>query len=326
MATLQTLVRGRGYDASQGIIEEVTKSVPELQAFDAILIPGTTFQSVSLTFDPTTGFRAVGAGIDASDEGYALRTYKTSVLAGLVQRDKAAFDADIRGRDTALLAAAIAVVRSGMKTLGKAVWYGDSTSQFDGASATDNVVNAGGSTANAESSAFAVGIGEDKCHLVFNESSGLLTASELSWKEGVATGSNNKTYPTYWTDLTCWAGFACRNANAIARLANLDASAHKLTDEKLAELVATYMKFNDDQRPDAIFCSFAQRLLLQKSRGTTVRTTARSTLEITAGVPLEYDGIPIYATAGIVDTEAVWTLSSSSSMDFRAPSMVGKMG
>lgn len=117
MATLRELVTGKGYDASQGIIEEVSNLVPELNFFDAHLIQGTSFQSVVQIADPTTGFRAVGAGIDSSDEGYRLDTFNLGILAGLVQRDKAAFDADVRGRDAALTAAATSLIRSAMKTL-----------------------------------------------------------------------------------------------------------------------------------------------------------------------------------------------------------------
>ena len=83
MATLRELVTGRGYDASQGIIDEVSNYVPEINTLDSILIPGTTFQSVSLVSDPTTGFRTVGNGIDASDEGYALKDFALGILAGL---------------------------------------------------------------------------------------------------------------------------------------------------------------------------------------------------------------------------------------------------
>ena len=312
MATLKDLVTGKGYDASQGIIEEIIKTVPEVDKFTSLLIKGTTFQSVSQTSDPTTGFRTVGNGIDASDEGYELRNYALGILAGLVQRDKAAVDADIRGRDATLTAAAVSLVRSGMKSLASKVWYGSSggAEKFNGCASLVKdslVVNAGGSTASQMASAFAVGLGDDKCHLVFNENAPLLTRAELDWKEGIMTGANDKPVPSYWTDLTGWAGFACRNSNAIARIANLDASTHKLTDEILAELVSKYAEANDGLNPDAIFCTFAQRLLLQKSRGTTVRTGARSSIEITAGVPLEYDGIPIIATNNLVNTEAVWS-------------------
>lgn len=312
MATLKDLVTGKGYDASQGIIEEIIKTVPEVEKFTSVLIKGTTFQSVSQTSDPTTGFRTVGNGIDASDEGYALRNYALGILAGLVQRDKAAVDADIRGRDATLTAAAISLVRSGMKSLASKVWYGAiaGAEKFDGCSALVKdslVVNAGGSTASQMASAYAVGLGEDKCHLVFNENAPLLSQTELDWKEGIMIGANDKPVPSYWTDLTGWAGFACRNSNAIARAANLDGSTHKLTDEILAELVSKYAEANDGLNPDAIFVTFAQRLLLQKSRGTTVRTGARSSIEITAAVPLEYDGIPIIATNSLTNVEAVWT-------------------
>jgi hypothetical protein len=312
MATLKDLVTGKGFDASQGIIEETIKTVPEVDKFTSILIKGTTFQSVSQTSDPTTGFRTVNNGIDASDEGYELRNYALGILAGLVQRDKAAVDADIRGRDATLTAAAISLVRSGMKSLASKVWYGSSggAEKFNGCASLVKdslVVNAGGSTASQMASAFAVGLGEDKCHLVFNENAPLLSQAELDWKEGIMIGANEKPVPSYWTDLTGWAGFACRNSNAIARAANLDGSTHKLTDEILAELVSKYAEANDGLNPDAIFVTFAQRLLLQKSRGTTVRTGARSSIEVTAAVPLEYDGIPIIATNSLTNTEAVWT-------------------
>ena len=108
MATLAEIVTGKGYDASQGIIEEVSKLVPELDKFDSVLIPGTTFQSVAQTSDPTTGFRTAGNGIDASDEGYRLDDFALGILAGLCQRDKAVFDADVRGREAAFDAEAAA--------------------------------------------------------------------------------------------------------------------------------------------------------------------------------------------------------------------------
>lgn len=295
MSTLRELVAGKGYDASQGIIEEVSKSVPELAFFESLLIPGTSFQGVALTSDPTTGFRAVGSGIAASDEGYRLDTFKLGVLAGLVQRDKAAFDADVRGRDAALAAAAVALVRSGMKTLAGKVWAGKKSGSegFDGAETLVKAaltVDAGGTSGV---SAYAVGKGLDKCHLVFNESSPMLSSATLEWKEGVMATS----VPSYWCDLTCWAGFAVRNQNALARVKGLT-EAKPLTDEILAELVSKYAEANDGMNPDAIFCTFGQRLALQKSRGVNV-STGKNAIVVPAGVPLEYAGIPIFATNSI---------------------------
>ena len=322
MATLRELVTGKGYDASQGIIDEVSNLVPELNFFDAHLIPGTSFQSVVQTADPTTGFRAVGSGIDSSDEDYRLDTFNLGILAGLVQRDKAAFDADVRGRDAALPAAATSLVRSAMKTLAAKVWYGASTGseKFSGASALVKAaltVDAGGTAATGASgvtvpsglsSVYAIGKGLDRCHLVFCESSPLLNSSELVWKEGTMTGSNSKAVPSYWTDLTCWAGFACRNQNSIARIANLNGT-KPLTDTLLAVLVSKYAEMNDGMNPDAIFCTFAQRLELQKSRGVNFSTGRAGNLVVPAGVPLEYAGIPIIATGSLTATEAAYSAS-----------------
>lgn len=318
MATLRELVTGKGFDASQGIIEEVSKTVPELDFFDAMFTPGTSFQSVAQTSDPTTGFRAVGAGIAASDEGYRLDTFNLGILAGLVQRDKAAFDADVRGREAALNAAAVSLIRSAMKSLAAKVWYGAKTGneKFNGVSAIVKAaltVDAGGEAATGSgvpsglSSVYAIGKGLDRNHLVFCESSPLLNAAELTWKEGTMT-VDSKPVPTYWTDLSCWAGFACRNQNAIARLANLNGTKH-LTDELLAELVAKYAEANDGQNPDAIFCTFAQRLALQKSRGVNVSTGKGSSIVVSAPVPLEYAGIPIIATNSLTATETAYSAS-----------------
>lgn len=319
MATLRELVTGKGYDASQGIIEEVSNLVPELNFFDANLIPGTSFQSVVQTADPTTGFRAVGAGIDSSDEGYRLDIFNLGILAGLVQRDKAAFDADVRGRDAALAAAATSLIRSAMKTLAGKVWYGalSGSEKFSGASAlvkaaltidAGGTAASGGSEPSGLSSVYAIGKGLDRCHLVFCESSPLLNSSELVWKEGTMVGSNSKAVPSYWTDLTCWAGFACRNQNSIARIANLNGT-KPLTDTLLAELVSKYAEMNDGMNPDAIFCTFAQRLELQKSRGVNFSTGRAGNLVVPAGVPLEYAGIPIIATGSLTATEAAYSAS-----------------
>ncbi len=310
MATLRELVTGKGWDASQGIIEEIEKQVPELAFFDTKIIPGTTFQGLKMTSLPTTGFRAIGAGIDASDEGYTLANYALAIVAGLCKRDKAAFAADPTGREAALARAAKAQVLSGMLTLGKAVWYGDSTSQFSGVNALVKaglIVDAGGSTANGETSVYLVGNdAEEECGLVFSQDSGVLGKTELEWKEGIMTGSNSKDVPCLWTDLTTWAGFAVRNSNRIGRIANLDSS-HKLTDALLADAVSLYMEANNGLAPKAIFASHTQLRYLRADRSSKVYNGPRDTKENIAAAPTEFDGIPLIGTTGIVATESVYT-------------------
>jgi len=88
MSKLIDLVKNGGYtDAAVGIIEEVTKAVPEIGIFDARLINGTQFKSVYKNGLPTAAFRSVGNGVAASRSSYGLRTYDLGILAGLCQVD-----------------------------------------------------------------------------------------------------------------------------------------------------------------------------------------------------------------------------------------------
>ena len=315
MATLQSLVTGKSWDATQGIIEEVAKLVPEINFFDAKIIKGTTFQAAKLTSLPTTGFRGLGKGVDASDEDYSLATYTCALLAGLVQRDKAAFTADVRGAEGAKAAAAVATIRSAMKTLAAAIWYGDGSGAsganiFPGianAVQTALTIKAGGSTASKQTSVYLVGNNaDDQCGLYFGEDSELFGQSELEWKEGLMVGTNSKQVPCWWTSLDCWAGFGVVNSKCVARIANLSKTDSKnLTDGILADAVSMYQEANDGLSPAAIFAPFEQVRAIRAARSAQVYNTPGKKGEHVAGPVEDFDGIPIIATNSISLTEAV---------------------
>ena len=312
MAKLIDLVKGAYADATVGIVDEVVKEVPEVAFFDARLVKGTQFKTLARTSLPTTGFRTLGNGIDASESGYALKTFDLGILAGLVQGDKAQVLGDsMRSKEEVLSDEAIAMVISGMKTLAGKVWYGGKAGAeaFDGVAALCDdslVVDAGDSTANSCSSVYAVGNDARKaCGLVFSENSGFFLNGELDFKEGKMLGANSKEVPCYWTDLTGYAGFSAVNAKKMARLANLGASAHTLTDALLAKLVAAYRKANGAV-PDALFASYDQLTALQASRAAT-SVVPRERGSIAAEWPTDFQGIPLIASNAISDTEAVWS-------------------
>lgn len=315
MATLRELVTGKGWDATQGIVEEVSKLVPEINFFDAKLIQGTTFQGLKQTSLPTTGFRGIGKGIDASDEGYTLTTFTCALLSGFVQRDIAAFSADLRGSDAAKAAAAVATIRSAMKTLAAAIWYGDGSGAsganlFPGVAASVKAaltIKAGGSTASVQTSAYLVGNdAETECGLYFGEDSELLGKTELEWYKSVVTGSNSKPYTALCTNLDSWAGFGIRNSNAVARIANLSTTDSKtLTDALLADAVSLYQEKNDGVSPKAIFAPYEQVRALRISRSAKVYDLPGHGGENVAGAVVDFDGIPIIATNNISLTEAV---------------------
>lgn len=323
--TLREVITGKGWDASEAIITEVEKNVPELRYFPTNIIAGTTFQSMFHIKDPTTGFRTIGNGIDASDEEYELRTYKLAILAGLCKRDKAAVYADVRGKEATLNAAAIAHIRSAMKTLAAAIYYGDSTSQFSGAASLVKdalVVNAGASAAASGDSgltsvyAFGAADNGEECTLNFNQDSSLLTQTQLEWVSGEMNGANSKPVPCWQTDLTGWAGFSCRRGNAVARIANLSANisetgAKTLTDALLSSLVARYKKNNDGATPTVIFAPWDQLEALRISRSKVVYNLPGDTREHMAAMPTDFDGIPLVGTTAIKDgTESAWTAAA----------------
>ena len=312
MAKLIDLVKGAYADATVGIVDEVVKEVPEVAFFDARLVKGTQFKTLARTSLPTTGFRTLGNGIDASESGYALKTFDLGILAGLVQVDKAQVLGDsMRSKEEVLSDEAIAMVISGMKTLAGKVWYGGKAGAeaFDGVAALCDdslVVDAGDSTANGCSSVYAVGNDARKaCGLVFSENSGFFLNGELDFKEGTMVGANSKQLPCFWTDLTGYAGFSAVNAKKMARLANLGASSHTLTDALLAKLVAAYRKANGAV-PDALFASYDQLTALQASRAAT-SVVPRERGSIAAEGPTDFQGIPLIASNAISDTEAVWS-------------------
>ena len=95
----------------------------------------------------------------------------------------------------------------------------------------------------------------------------------------------------------------------MARLANLGAASHTLTDALLAKLVNAYRKANDEL-PSAIFASYDQLAFLQASRTATM-VAPRERGSISAEWPTDYQGIPLIASNAVSDAEAVWTKESS---------------
>jgi hypothetical protein len=75
-----------------------------------------------------------------------------------------------------------------------------------------------------------------------------------------------------------------------------------LTDALLARLVAT---FPVGHTPDALFMSRRSRAQLQASRTVTLYggEKKRPDQPATAPLPTEFEGIPIYATDSILDTD-----------------------
>ena len=301
---IDILKNGNAADSTIGVVEEAIKTVPEVAFFSAKMVKGNQFQSLARTELPTASFRAIGAGTDATGSNYVLRTFKMAVLDCLFKRDKAAIDADFEGKEKALTREAAGIVAAGFMRLGKAAWNAtEAVEGFDGAGAlckAANVLDAQGA-GNKTFSVYAVGNGvADGCGLTFQDGKGLFAEGDIEFKEGLIMGTNGKELMGYIADLTSWAGFACTNANRIARLKGISKNGTSggtfLDDDLIGDLVDQYVEANNGVRPDALFMPFALRTQLRKSRKLTIQTAAGDKSMAYPSTPADFDGIPIIGT------------------------------
>ena len=318
MAKIIDLVTNAGQvDVTKGIVEEVVKAVPEVTFFDAGTVPGTTLSTLARTSLPTVAFRDIGDPVSSSRSGFAKRTVNLKLLSGRVEISEAEVTANpLMTLEEQQVDEAQATLVAAFKALAKQIWYGPAAGKgdakgFDGAVDIVDarmVTRAGNGTAGANTSVWFVGNGfKTKIGIAFSANSKILSATDVEFRKGDILVKDGSTVtgvePGYIGDLTSWAGLHVANKNALARLCNVTATTG-LTDDMLTDCIEAYAQANDGQRPDAIFMSYNARKMLRKSRQ--LAFTSKKGVDVTqyAPTPTDIDGIPIFATNAIVDTEA----------------------
>lgn len=317
MAKITELVKNAGQvDTTAGIIEEAVKAYPEMQFFDCATVPGTTMQTLARTSLPTVAFRNIGEPVSSSRSGFALRATELKLLSGRAEISEAEVNANpLMTLEEQEVDEGVATMKAAFEHVAKQIWYGTGSDVkgFAGAIAKVDaaaVTKAGvGDATNTNTSVWFVGNNaKTACGLVFSQNSKILAATDVEFRkgdiltkdgEGKITGAE----PGYIGDLTSWVALAVNNKNKLARLANVT-NTTGLTDDMLTDCIEAYMQLNNGERPDAIFMSFEARKMLRKSR--TLTFTDKKGVSVTqyAPIPTEIDGIPVYATNGITDTEA----------------------
>lgn len=305
-----------GNDKIVGLIEENLTYAPELTIFPARTIAGTSFYTVKRTGFPTVGFRAANAGVTPSKSSFARQLTECFILSGAVELDKAVAAAHEDGESALEMIEASGVMKAALIELGSQIWYGTSnealgfpgikalTPKTAAAGASTIVVDATGSTALTASSVYAVKFGNQDVQVV----TGRNTTFDLSpFRDQQLTDPNDATkrFAGRVADLTAWVGLSIQNVNCVGRILNLTAQTGKgLTDLLLADLINA---FPVGYKPDALFMSRRSRTQLQKSRTVVLQGTGntRPNQPAIAPTPTEYEGIPIYATDSILDTDAI---------------------
>ena len=137
MAKIIDLVTNAGQvDVTKGIVEEAVKSCPEMQFFDADIVPGTTISTLARTTLPSVAFRNLGDPVSSSRSSYAERTATLKLLSGRVEISDAEVKKNgLQTKEEMQTDESIATMAAAFQHLAKQIWYGTGSDGkgFDGA-------------------------------------------------------------------------------------------------------------------------------------------------------------------------------------------------
>lgn len=295
--TLLDIAKMTGNDAAVALVEEVILEVPELRVLGARTIPGTQFKTLVRTALPTVGFRSGNEGAVQGKSAYSQRMVECFILNPRWNADKAIADAHPDGAEALIAMEGVGITAASAIAVASQMYYGGDAKGFPGLTNyvdSSLVVDATGSTANTGSSVWAIKSSPMDVQLVVG-GDGQFDLSDV--RVGDVLDTNGNPYTAYIQELLTWIGLQSLSKWSVGRIKNLTAQAGKgLTDSLMADLLGS---FPVGKRPDAFFMSRRSLTQLQKSRTATNATGAP------APIPTEYEGIPIYATEAIVNTEAI---------------------
>jgi len=282
------------------MIDEAAKNCPEFNVLPWKSVPGYTYLTIVRTANPTVSFRDVNEGADSTHSTYINRTITCSVLNPRWECDKAVADAHIDGAEAYIAMEALAQMQGAIVTASTQLWYGTDADAkgFAGlASQVDSgmVVDAGGTTANTGSSVYIVWASQPDYLTWVLGADGNFEIGDV--RSESITDANDKRYSAYVQDGTFWVGCQLGHAKSVARIRDLTADSGKgLTDDLIYQ---AFDKFPVALQPTAIFMNKRSLAQLRASRQATNATGAP------APTPTEVEGVPIYPTEALKNTEAL---------------------
>lgn len=259
------------------------------------------------TAAPVVGFRAENAGRDYDHSVDTVVSVTCKILDWSWRVDHAIAQAWRRGPQDLIAREGLRHLGAALFKLEKQIIYGtDATlgdaSGFSGllqstdldAVADDMVVNAGGTTANEQSSVYACKVGFDDLRIVTPFASGLTVG------DTIVTEANDANYPVYYTPSNMLAGLQLGGKYSVGRICNLHSSDSnaQLDDDKISDLLS---KFPAGMGPDYLVMNRDRLKELQQSR------TATNPSGSPAPFPNSAFNVPIIVTDALVNTEAVET-------------------
>jgi hypothetical protein len=312
-ANLLDIAKLNGNDTVVGLIEENQTVAPDVMAFPARTIRGTSYKIGVRKSYPGVGFRTANGGTTYTKSEFVNRLIETFILSGNVRADVAVAGAYEDGPEAWKLVEASGVMAQSLIELGSQIYYGKSTDAngFPGLqeiheaySATLTApltVDALGTSAGTGSSVYGVKFGAQDCQLIF----GTGNAFELGdwFQQMVNDGTAGQDYLAHVASLNAWVGLQVGSVYSVGRIRDLTADAGRgLTDALVAELLS---KYPIGKTPDALFMNRRSAYQLQISRSPSSNTSGNAATTPFAALPTSSMGIPIIITDSILSTEAL---------------------
>ena len=328
--TLMDIAIRNGADRFTELIDETIEAHPEIALMPARTIKGINYKTLVRTGLPTVGFRNANEG-SADDKGvYENRLVETFIFNPQWAVDKAVADRSEDGASAYMATEAGGIMEASLQWLASQFWYGRGTASTAGiaidpslvgdakgfygllelserdsivVSATNLIVDAGGTTANTGASVYMLRSGPRHIQWVWGEGGSLVI--EDATVQRVLDGSSNA-FTAYTQELISYPGLQVGSTLSFGRIGELtEDSGLGLTDLLLAEL---YAKFPVGGKPDKIFMNRRSQRQLRDSRLTGTGMTIMA-----SGQPVDFPeswmNVPIHITDALQNNEEVGVLS-----------------
>ena len=309
--TLAGLVQFNDKNLADLDVTDLLQDAPLLQVlFAQAASNGTLHKYLKLTTASSAAFRAANAGLDKTNSADTLVTDTLAILDGSFPVDVALAQESKNGVDAYLAMELMRTMKTIFSVAEKQVIYGTSNDATGFAGLADDaqldttsdtmVYNAGGTTADTQTSVFLLRSGKDDVSYILGNDGNIVVDEDpqiVPWKP---SASSTQSYPAYYTAVNGYSGFQIGGAYSAARIANLHASDEdaQLTDDMIYEALAL---FPAARQPNMIVMDRQSLKQLRASR------TAVNVMGAPSSRPTEVEGIPIVVTDSIVNTEALVT-------------------
>ncbi|MDR1957600.1 MAG: hypothetical protein LBQ54_00890 [Planctomycetaceae bacterium] len=286
-----------------GLINLVSAKLPEFTSLYAVPIEKTKYKAMIQTALPAAGFRLDNIGREEQKPTWSTIDVECKFMdASWSIDEKVAMDHDNLRADEVCALQSQAALQSALTSIASQTWYGTTADAngFVGIASLlnlttgPNVVNAGGTAANAQTSLYAVSTGLQRVAYAWGQG-GVIREGELMYLPVSDASTPAKTFWGFRQSVSGYVGLQIPSVKCIGRIVNIDA-AHPLTDNLISQLLE---KFEPGFEPDMFFTSKRAVAALQRSRTATNPTGAP------APFPDSAFNIPIYESSAIKVNEPV---------------------